>query len=124
MSMLTRPVPAAVVDVWTHVPPKVPVDRDSNLRLAGEVKGALRAAGYPSLRHVNVFACGGCVVLRGSAPSFHVKQVAQEIAMRAAGVDAVCNEIEAGNGATPRAERPSNEVEKGDSEMDVFLSVG
>lgn len=62
--------------------------------LAGQIRRAFRAAGYPALRRIDVTLdyCG--VLLRGTVPSYFVKQVAQELAMRAAGKDPVWNELE------------------------------
>lgn len=61
--------------------------------LPAEIRRAFRRAGYPALRHIEVSLdyCG--VLLRGRVPSYFVKQIAQEIAMHAAGEDAVWNRI-------------------------------
>jgi osmotically-inducible protein OsmY len=98
MAILMRLAAAAVVEVCTQVGPKEPAKRDGQAQLAGEVKRALLAAGYAALRHVIVFTSEGCIVLRGTVPSFHVKQVAQEIAMRTVKVEAVSNQLDVGDG--------------------------
>lgn len=62
--------------------------------LAAQIRRDLGAAGYPALRRIDVTLdyCG--VLLRGTVPTYFVKQLAQELAMRAAGKDPVWNEIE------------------------------
>lgn len=62
--------------------------------LVGEVKAAWLAAGYPSLRRLNASLRGGAVVLRGAVPSFFLKQIAQEIALRVSRGETIHNEID------------------------------
>jgi len=70
------------------------VEIESDRRLVAEIERATRAAGYASLRHLDVSACNACVVLSGVVPSYFMKQLAQEMAMRVANVQVVNNELE------------------------------
>jgi hypothetical protein len=58
-----------------------------------EAERALRATGYPELRHVETVFDSGTVFLRGRVISYHMKQIAQETAMRIADIRGVCNEL-------------------------------
>jgi len=53
-----------------------------------------RASGYLALRDVSCVASDGVVSLHGCLPSYHLKQVAQEIAAGVEGVRHVINRIE------------------------------
>lgn len=85
---------AAVAEDWIQVFGNQMVDCQGDRRVASDVRRALRAAGYPALKRASVLIADGCVVLRGRAPSFHVKQVAQEIAMHVVHVREVINLIQ------------------------------
>ena len=94
MARLTRSATAAVAEDWIQVFGKQPLARDGSRRLRTDVRRALRAASYPALSRARVFLSDGCIVLRGIVPSYHVKQVAQEIAMRVGSVHKVINLLE------------------------------
>jgi osmotically-inducible protein OsmY len=96
MATIMRPATVAVDECWTQVIATQRAERATDLGLIDEIKRALRAATYPALARVDVLASDGCVVLRGIVPSYHVKQVAQEIAMCTAKVEAVNNELRVG----------------------------
>ncbi|MFI5455973.1 MAG: BON domain-containing protein [Isosphaerales bacterium] len=53
-----------------------------------------RASGYLALHDVSCVASDGVVSLHGCLPSYHLKQVAQEIATGVEGVRHVINRIE------------------------------
>jgi osmotically-inducible protein OsmY len=65
-----------------------------DLSLAGQVERALRATGYPALRTIDASVEGRLVVLRGRVPSYHLKQMAQAIALAILGVRSICNDVE------------------------------
>ncbi|MEZ6049465.1 MAG: BON domain-containing protein [Planctomycetaceae bacterium] len=55
---------------------------------------SLKQTGLKSLRHIEVFEDNGQIILRGWAPTFHLKQVAQTLVMKTEGVHHLKNEIE------------------------------
>jgi osmotically-inducible protein OsmY len=61
--------------------------------LAERIRVALRASGYGPLRHIEVVACSGAVILTGAAPSYHLKQVAQATALAVLGTRTVRNDL-------------------------------
>jgi hypothetical protein len=62
--------------------------------LPGErILQALAALGYPSLKSVNCEVTAERIVLSGAVPSYHLKQVAQEAALRVAGPRRVDNRV-------------------------------
>ena len=63
-------------------------------RVAGEISAALTATGRPMLRHLDVSASEGQVVLRGRVSSYFLKQLAQSAALAHPSVDEVRNELE------------------------------
>jgi osmotically-inducible protein OsmY len=65
-----------------------------DLGLAERVARALRTTGYPSLRAVRVLVRGQLVSLHGRVPSYHMKQLAQAVAMEVAGGREVRNDVE------------------------------
>ncbi|HWB10267.1 MAG TPA: BON domain-containing protein [Pirellulales bacterium] len=67
--------------------------------VAGDIQQALRSSGYPALNRVKVAATGDGIVLRGRVPSYHLKQIAQEMALRTAPGERVNNKIDVGEGA-------------------------
>ena len=58
-----------------------------------DVEQSLRQSGYGELQFVRCVMDGGNVTLQGIVSSFHMKQVAQIMARRIAGVRTVKNEI-------------------------------
>lgn len=58
------------------------------------VEESLRSSGYPALRQVEIEICAGVVVLWGSVPSYHQKQLAQSLAQRVPGVNSIANGLE------------------------------
>lgn len=62
--------------------------------LARAAAAVLRASGYLSLRVVRCEVSGGVVVLRGTVPSYFLKQAAQAAVARLREVTAVTNLIE------------------------------
>jgi osmotically-inducible protein OsmY len=65
-----------------------------DLCLAERVERALRAAGYPPLRAVEVTVCDGLVLLQGCVPSYYMKQHAQAAALDVPGVRALRNDLQ------------------------------
>lgn len=63
-------------------------------RLSAQLKRAMRTAGYPALRRLDISFGDRQILLRGTVPSYFMKQIAQEIALRAAPAEEVRNEIE------------------------------
>jgi len=88
MSMIVHS--AAVETRQAHLP--LTMRQSVRGGLAAPVTRALRAMSYPCLRRIDVsIDCCGALLL-GTVRSYFMKQMVQEIAMRAAG--AVWNEIE------------------------------
>ena len=72
-----------------------------------QVEERLRRSPYLALRNVSCFARDGVTYLHGCLPSYHVKQIAQELAAGVAGVCRVVNWIEvSAPSERDRAERP------------------
>jgi osmotically-inducible protein OsmY len=67
-----------------------------DLHLAEGVARALRATGYGPLRDVEVTVHARLVILAGRMPSYHMKQVAQTIALAVPGVHQVQNDLQVG----------------------------
>ena len=65
-----------------------------DVHLAEHVERALRTTGYGPLREIAVTAQVRLVILRGTVPSYYLKQVAQETALLVAGVDRVRNDLD------------------------------
>ncbi len=57
---------------------------ESKLSVARRVRVELRRSGYAGMRRVEVDLDGGVLILSGLVYSFHMKQVAQEIALKTA----------------------------------------
>ena len=110
MATLMRIATAAVAEGWTHVLGERSPDCDENHRLASDVRRALQTAGYPALNRASVLISDGCVVLRGRVPSFHVKQIAQEIAMQVVHVLGVINLLEVDGDYEPWSKERSTET--------------
>ena len=61
--------------------------------LRDQVIHALASLGYPSLDAVDCEVSAGRVILSGSLPSYHLKQLAQVAALRVAGPGHVDNQV-------------------------------
>ncbi len=61
--------------------------------LREEVTEALRKSGYPMLRYIHVATEGTAVILQGNVPNFHMKQLAQAVAIQTKGVELIRNEL-------------------------------
>jgi osmotically-inducible protein OsmY len=66
---------------------------DAGILLSAEIERALRATGYPALRHVEVATHDWIVFLRGRVPSYYLKQLAQAAVLVVPGVREVRNEL-------------------------------
>jgi osmotically-inducible protein OsmY len=62
-------------------------------QLAQQVRDVLRATGHGCLRAVEVTIDGQMVVLRGTLPSYYLKQLSQEAVLNVSGVKQIRNEI-------------------------------
>jgi hypothetical protein len=62
-------------------------------RLADSVRQSLRASGYLVLSAVGVTVRAGSVALRGTVPSYFMKQIAQEVTRATAGVRSLTNRL-------------------------------
>lgn len=71
-----------------------PTDDGQDLDLVERVELALRMTGYGPLRGLAVFALAGVVRLEGRVPSYHLKQVAQAMALGVPGTCRVKNNLE------------------------------
>ena len=90
--------------------PRSPVP-DHNVSLASEclnllgmdleVKVQFRQSGYQALDGVTCEFHEGTARLRGRLPTFHLKQIAQEIVCAVVGVRSVVNQIEVGPRRAP-----------------------
>ena len=94
MTMLTGVAPAATPDIWVKEEAKKDVAAHIGPRLITEIEQALRSAGYHSLCNVHVSLTADGILLRGAVSTFFMKQIAQELALRAGLGRAVRNEIQ------------------------------
>lgn len=62
-------------------------------RLANCIRQALGESGYSVLQEVGVAVHEGAIVLRGTVPTFFMKQMAQEIAKASSGVKSLTNRL-------------------------------
>jgi len=60
---------------------------------AQEAKQALRATGYPPFRNVDVRFSDGVATIRGSVPTYYLKQLAQSVLINLECLRAVQNEL-------------------------------
>jgi osmotically-inducible protein OsmY len=60
---------------------------------AGLVAARLRRSGYPFLRSVHCEVREDVMVLSGTVPTFHLKQIAQELAVHTPGVRQIENRL-------------------------------
>jgi hypothetical protein len=68
--------------------------RGEELEVAKCVEARFRRSGYPYLRGIKCQVLGGKATLLGSVPTFHLKQLAQELAVHTTGVWQVDNCIQ------------------------------
>jgi osmotically-inducible protein OsmY len=61
--------------------------------LAAAAAGSLQESGYPALCFVGCQAHGDQIILDGSVPNYHLKQLAQAVVQRVAGVRCVDNRL-------------------------------
>ena len=73
---------------------KFPVPRPDSSDIAKKIEMTFDRMGYRSLRDVYCESDSGRITLRGITPTFYLKQVAQVIAAKVAGVGMVINQIE------------------------------
>lgn len=62
--------------------------------MASQIDQALRSTGYLGLRDLRIRVAEGLVVLRGRVRTYHLKQVAQAVALGIRGVKEVQNDID------------------------------
>jgi osmotically-inducible protein OsmY len=72
--------------------PHASVDAESN-PVAAAAAASLQGSGYAALAFVGCRAHGDRVVLDGSVPTYHLKQLAQTVVQRVAGVGRVDNRL-------------------------------
>jgi osmotically-inducible protein OsmY len=72
-------------------------DVESNFCVAERITQALLATGYPPLRNIEVSAFSQVFVLQGRVPNYYMKQIAQAVALNAAGDREVRNEVTVGS---------------------------
>ena len=70
-----------------------PVDRPKPSDLAKKIKLTYDKMGYRSLRNVYCETEGNHIILRGETTTFYLKQVAQVITAKVAGVESINNQI-------------------------------
>jgi osmotically-inducible protein OsmY len=63
-------------------------------RLAQEASRALREAGLPALRDLEIEVTRGVVILWGRVPTYHQKQLAQATVQKLDGVRGIANGVE------------------------------
>ena len=73
---------------------KFPVSRPDTSDVAAKIEMTFDRMGYRSLRDVYCESENGRITLRGITPTFYLKQVAQVIAAKVAGVGVISNQIE------------------------------
>ena len=64
--------------------------------ISDRVSAALRRTGYPALRNIEPQVHEGLLTLKGRVGTFHLKQVAQSVAMTVEGVAGIENLIVVG----------------------------
>ncbi len=70
-----------------------PTQRPNNSELAKKIELTYDRMGYRSLAMVYCETEGSDIVLKGETPTFYLKQVAQVIAAKVAGVGSISNQI-------------------------------
>jgi hypothetical protein len=90
MDSATHVMPVPALQPTVAVPARAPQSR----RIAGAVQRQLQQSPYRSIRTLQCEYESGALVLRGSLPTFYLKQLAQSIALRVPGVAAIRDLIE------------------------------
>lgn len=70
-----------------------PIKRLTKTDLAKKIELTFDSMGYRSLARVYCETEGSHIILRGETPTFYLKQVAQVIATKVAGVGSINNQI-------------------------------
>ena len=65
-----------------------------NLPLIRQIELALQGTGYPALRRIEVIAVEHVVILRGRVSTYHMKQMAQAVALGVMGAGELHNELD------------------------------
>ena len=73
---------------------KFPISRPETSDLAKKIELSFDRMGYRSLRDVYCVTDSGRITLMGNTPTYYLKQVAQVIAAKIAGVGVINNQIE------------------------------
>ena len=73
---------------------RFPISRTDTSDLAKKIEMTFDTMGYRSLRDVSCISDSGRIVLKGNTPTYYLKQVAQVIAAKVAGVGVINNQIE------------------------------
>lgn len=71
-----------------------PTNRPDSTDLAKKIELTYDRMGYRSLATVYCETDGSHIVLKGETPTFYLKQVAQVIAAKVAGVESINNQID------------------------------
>jgi osmotically-inducible protein OsmY len=90
---ILQPSQALIPSGLANEPARSPRAREGNEHLIAQVKHALCATGYATLRAVTVTLRDQALVLQGQVFSYYLKQIAQETALSVPGVDELHNEI-------------------------------
>lgn len=75
------------------ITPRSPSESSPDQRLAERVRQALSESGYSMLEAVVVTVHEGAIVLRGTVPSYFMKQIAQEVAKATVRVNVLSNRL-------------------------------
>ena len=110
MTTLTCPPRDALADVGKNDGAQKAPAVERHPRPVAEIKAALNSAGYPALGGIHVSLSNDHILLAGVVPSFFMKQIAQEIALRTGRGADVCNALQVADAraldATCRANDP------------------
>ena len=69
-------------------------DEPSNVSAADKVREVLRQSPYQSIRQLSLDYHEGILVIRGSLPSFYLKQLVQTLAQQVDGIEEIVNRVE------------------------------
>ena len=86
----------------SNIPTPTPTPAEHAGRLAEQAESRLRTNSYYALKQVSCECRHGTLILRGSLPSYYLKQIAQEMVVRLDGVTQVVNQI----AVVPPPDRP------------------
>ncbi len=90
---LSKPILDSLRGPTEPTAPARPVEHEALTRLHG--------SGYLALRDVTCWVRDGSLHLRGSLPSYYLKQVAQAVVVDLEGVDDIVNQIQVIAGPSP-----------------------